>query len=129
VGPAAGRRYRSIAAAAASECRQCYVFSVRRQLNADLFHARYSSMFLQPITMPEYASHTIYDAAARSNADRSSIYRPHVARNQFSICCRRTLRSSLHSPYPVKHQCPKTGDILKLMSRLTINHKVVSLHI
>jgi len=36
VGPA-GRRYRSIAAAAAGECGQCHVVSVRRQLNTDLF--------------------------------------------------------------------------------------------
>ena len=39
----AGRRYRSIAAAAAAECGQCHVVSVRRLLNTDLLHrSRYN---------------------------------------------------------------------------------------
>jgi len=44
VGPA-GRRYRSIAAAAASECGQCHVVSVRSELNTGLIFLETTTLF------------------------------------------------------------------------------------
>ena len=110
-----GRRYRSIAAAAASERGQCHVVSVRWQVNADLFFSDRKHVCIEPppsalnVTLPAIAAErrrtcsTVRAAIDRSRASRALSNKP----ADRCCCCRsmgetggrsRTDARALHRP-------------------------------
>jgi len=105
VGPA-GRRYRSIAAAAASERGQCHVVSVRWQVNADLFFSDRKHVCIEPppsalnVTLPAIAVErrrtcsTVRAAIDRSRASRALSNKP----ADRCCCCRSMGETDGRSP-------------------------------